>query len=585
MEALPPDSLGPARVNILLVDDNAAKRLALEAALEPLGQNVVQAESGRDALRLLLQDEYAVILLDVRMPGMDGFETAALIRSRKQTESTPIIFVTAYERAETDMLDGYALGAVDYIFAPVVPEVLRAKVSVFVDLYKKTEAIKQHEQRQREYEAQRARKTQDKLKRENERVRKSAEQEMRKLSSALEQTADPVFICNKDGLIEYVNPAFERLSGYSRAEALGKAPELLRPTSESGAHDDSFHDAIRRVLRSGEVYRGEIVQRRKDGTLYVEENTITPVKDERGVITHFVSTGRDVTQRKRTEEQVRQLNAALEERVKERTAQLEDLNKELEAFAYSVSHDLRTPLRHMASFAELLEKEFTEGKGEEAPRVSDKSRRYLGIISGSAARMDALIADLLAFSRTGRQDLRIAPVNLARLATEVWNDLAAERAGRQVTLSVGELPTVSGDLPTLRQVLVNLLSNALKYTRPREHAFVEVGALYEDGEHVLFVRDNGVGFDATYGAKLFGVFQRLHNNSDFEGTGIGLANVRRIVTKHGGRTWATGRVGEGATFYFSLPSREPKRENVNGVRAADEASEKRAAATVATSKP
>ncbi|AFZ67888.1 PAS domain S-box protein [Deinococcus peraridilitoris] len=553
------------RVNILLVDDNDSKRMALEAALEPLGQNIVQAESGRDALRLLLNEDYAVILLDVRMPGMDGFETAALIRSRQQTESTPIIFVTAYDRAETDMLDGYALGAVDYIFAPVVPEILRAKVSVFVDLYKKTEAIKQHEQLRREHEALKARRTQDKLKRETERVRKSAEQEMRKLSSALEQTADPVFICNQSGLIEYVNPAFERVTGYSKAEAIGQPPEKLR----SAPNDDSFTQHLRRVLSEGRVYRGEIVQRRKDGTLFVEENTITPIKDEHGQITHLVSTGRDVTERKRTEAQVRQLNAALEERVRERTAQLEDLNRELEAFAYSVSHDLRTPLRHMASFAELLRKEL-------GPDPSDKARRYLDIIGTSAGRMDALIADLLSFSRTGRQDLRIVPVDLGLLVQDVWQELSSEITHRHVEFRPPDLPTVAADIPTLRQVFVNLLSNALKYSRTRELACIEVGYAQEGPEHVLYVRDNGVGFDPAYAHKLFGVFQRLHKSEDFEGTGIGLANVRRIVTKHGGRTWAEGRPGEGATFYFSLP----RRENLQLTTApARRASEKRTVST------
>lgn len=533
-------TLPPA--NILIVDDQDAKRLALAAALEPLGQNIVLASSGREALRLLLQDEYAVILLDVRMPDMDGFETASLIRSRQQTECTPIIFVTAHDRAEADMLGGYSLGAVDFIFSPVRAEVLRAKAGVFVDLHRKTLTVQSHEQRLRELEAREAREAQERLRREREHERRQAQQEMRKLSSALEQTADPVFIAAHDGTIEYVNPAFETVTGYSRGEALGRRLDLLN----SGPHGDAQFQEMWETLLRGETYRGEFVNRRKDGTLYHEEKTVTPVKDERGVVTHFVSTGKDVTERKRIEAELLTLNTSLEERVQERTAQLEDVNAELEAFAYSISHDLRTPLRHIASFADLLRRDTQD-------LLPENAARRLGIIQDSTRRMDLLINDLLEFARTGRQDLNFRPVPLEDLVGDVIRHLQAEDEHRAVRWHVHDLPVVHGDLPALRQVMMNLLSNALKYSRDREEPCIEVWGTPGSREEIIHVRDNGVGFNMEYSHKLFGVFQRLHTAGAFEGSGVGLANVKRIVLRHGGRVWAESHENRGATFSFALP--------------------------------
>jgi signal transduction histidine kinase len=244
-------------------------------------------------------------------------------------------------------------------------------------------------------------------------------------------------------------------------------------------------------------------------------------------------------------EHINRLNQNLELRVKDRTAQVEAANKELEAFAYSVSHDLRAPLRHITSFADLLRKK--------ARGLDPESGRCLDFITSGAKQMEMLVHDLLNFSRTSRAELRPGKVQLGDLVKEVKQSIQSEQNGRVVNWQVHPLPEVHADPALLRVVLNNLLGNAIKYTRPRKAASIEIGTCPSEGEHIIFVRDNGVGFDMQYVGKLFGVFQRLHHEEEFEGTGVGLATVQRIIVRQGGRVWAEGKENEGATFFFSLP--------------------------------
>ena len=393
---------------ILIVDDNPANVKVIIDYLTEYGFQIMVARTGEAGLELARQDRPDLILLDVVLPGADGFEVCRRLKADGRTRQIPVILMTILTSVE-DKLKGFQAGSVDYITKPFQAEEVLARVRIHLQLRELTEHLEQ----------------------------KVAE----------------------------------------RTEALHSANAQLQ---------------------------------------------------------------RELAERKKAEEALRLLNMELDHRVLDRTAQLE-------AFSYSVSHDLRAPLRHIDGFLELLQKKIETA-------LDEQGRHYMDNISKAAQKMGLLIDDLLIFSRMGRHAMSLGQVALEPLVRNIIRELEPDAAGRNIEWCIGDLPPVDGDGSMLQIVLDNLIANAIKFTRPREKARIEIRSLPDrDTETVIYVRDNGVGFDMAHADKLFGVFQRLHREEEFEGTGIGLANVHRIIVRHGGRTWAEGKPDQGATFYFGLP--------------------------------
>jgi PAS domain S-box-containing protein len=518
------------KANILIVDDRPDKRLALQAILSSLGQNIVEATSGKDALRKLLKQDFAVILLDVSMPAMDGFETAALIRQRPSSEHTPIIFITSIGTSENNMARGYSLGAVDYLLTPIVPTVLQAKVSVFVELHRQTELIKRQSEQLRRLE-------ESKHQRELAAVADQLEFETRR-NRFFTLALDMLGIADFDGRLLQLNPSWESVLGYSESELRSLSGlDLVLPEDRPAMERQM--EALRKGCRTAEL---EARYRCKDGSYRWLFWSAAPFPAE-NLIYIFA---RDITPRKEAEAKVALLNQELGQRLTAMTA----INSELEAFNYSIAHDLRTPLRSMSGFAKALLE-------DESANLSPLGLEYATRIARSANYMDNLLLDMLAYSRLAGADVVPEVFSLDEPVAELLALVDKEIRDRKVNVRIDSpLGKVFAHLPTFKQILTNLISNSIKFIaeHPPE---IRIFTTQSPGFVRLWIQDNGIGIAPEHHEKIFGLFQRLHDNQTYPGTGIGLALVRKGAERMGGRVGVESDVGKGSRFWVDLPAIPP----------------------------
>jgi PAS domain S-box-containing protein len=619
-------------IPVLLVDDNAANLVAMAGALEGLGATVVTARSGEEALRCLLKDDFAAILMDVRMPVLDGFETAEIIRQRQRARDTPIIFVTAISQADEHVARGYSLGAVDYVFKPVRAEVLRSKIAVFVDLARKralitrqAELLRRSEARYRQlvegmpatvYTAgleafgatryvspqieallgfpqaawtsepglfarqlhpgdrrlvlrQFARavarrapfSTEYRMLAADGRVvwvrdegrivegaggepdqmqgvrldvtdLRQTQEALREVNQTLEAMlrAAPVavFLVDLTGAVRLCNPAAARMFGRAEREFLGAPAPFASPE-----RPEEQREALARIV-AGEESSWEFAYPRGDGETVQVLLHASPIRDRQGAATGVVAVLVDVTASRRGEAELRRAKEAAEL-----------ANTELETFNSAVAHDLRAPLRSITGFSEEL-------LDDHAARLDADGQYALQRIIAGAEWMGQLIDDLLHLSHCTHAAMRDEVVDLGELAHACLDELARGAPSRRVDVRIDPALVARGDPRLLRVALENLLSNSWKFTSRKASATIEVGRDPHTG--AFFVRDDGAGFDMSHASQLFEAFQRLHRADEFEGNGIGLITVKRIIERHGGSVAAVGALGKGATFSFTLGS-------------------------------
>ena len=792
-------------INILIVDDEPKNLIVLETILDDPDYRLVRAGSADQALHALVVEEFALLILDIRLPGMTGFELAQMIKQRKKTASVPIIFLTAYYNEDQHVIEGYGTGAVDYLVKPVNPAILRSKVAVFAELHRKSRALHAEVAERRRVEEQlrvlnetleqrvvqrtqalqitsaalhetgeryrslfegsldaiffldadehvkaanpaalrlftrtleqlktipfldlcvpnqreavsntfRAAflrqgfaidttvvtapgerrdlfisgtpeisneqvvgisciarditeriKTEEALRlsearyrnliqalpaavyttdergritlynqaavalwgrepeigkdlwcgswniyrpdgtplpldecpmavtlregraiRDHEIVierpdgtrrhvlphpepmygaqgmvigainmlvditdRKEAERAVAHLAAIVTSSEDAIISKDTQGIVLSWNRAAERLFGYTAEEMIGQPVLRLIPANRR----DEEADIIERIRRGESIEQYETIRVRKDGSEFPVSLTVSPLTDLHGNVIGASKILRNIAEQKRVEEALREHDRTLtmvNATLKKQAVALAEANKELEGFSYSVSHDLRAPLRTIDAFSRIVEE-------EHGSLLNDDGRRSLSIIRKAVGQAGELIDDLLEFSKLGRQGMSIRLVKMAELAHEVADDLKIMREGRQVDLVIGDLPSCQGDRRFLKLVWINLLTNALKYTKNRQETRIEIGWMPDEASEesvIYYIKDNGIGFNMAYAHKLFGVFQRLHRREEFDGTGVGLAVVQRIIHRHDGRVWAEGKVDQGATFFVSLP--------------------------------
>ncbi|MEJ0055282.1 MAG: PAS domain S-box protein [Bacteroidota bacterium] len=587
-------------------------------------RTILNAQTGEQALKILLNESIDLIILDVQMPGMDGFEVAQIIKSSKKTRDIPIIFASAEKTEHKSLMKGYREGAVDYLSKPLDPEIAKAKVAVLLQLQMQrkelleknaslenasllinnsadiigiidattfrieeinnafTSILGYSEEQTREtvltfflsdedriMVQELARKGEEHLSFETRiycsdrsikwlqwRVVakfnkwfvnarditeiKQVEKIRNYIATVVKQSSDAIYIHDEEGRIISWNKGAEQIYGFTEKESVNMkiwniVPDYCIAQTEEMIQDVLLGKKIHDVETKRITKHGKLIDVQFAASLVVDSDN----NDKKSV----AITERDITSQKLAEEKIHILNKDLEDNVE----QLKLLNGELESFSYSISHDLRAPLRSINGFASIL-------VNEHSSQLDDDGKKMLGTVQRNASRMGILIDELLAFSKLGRKPLEKSNINMNEMVKQIIGEFESSEKFR-TSVVMNDLPAADADKILIHQVWVNLISNAIKYSSRKEAPAVEIGAVVRENEIEYYVKDNGAGFSMEHANKLFGVFQRLHSQNEFEGTGVGLAIVYRVVSKHGGRVWAEASVGAGATFYFTLPNK------------------------------
>lgn len=619
------------KVAILIVDDKLSNIFALKEILDSPDRLFFTATDGNAALKIALKKSIDLILMDVQMPGMDGFEVASILKSNRRTSEIPVIFVTAEKIEPTTISKAFDGGAIDYLLKPLDIELTKAKVTALlksIQFKKETTerklAVEKHTlliniatdiiavidpltlkfeevnsavetilgftvkdfigTSMMEYLVNGSASDVEKLRYETREhfsfetriytskksikwlkweiynkngvwytnakditEAKEGAELKNYLSIVVKQSNEAIYLHNLEGQIISWNKGAEKIYGFTEEEALRMKIWNFVPD----ALLEETQDIISGVLKGEQIQLRETKRITKYGKMIDVVFSASAIKDANKVLKSVAITEIDITKQKQAEQKITDLNVEL----KHNLDQLESTNKELESFSYSVSHDLRAPLRAINGFASIMQKEYNE-------KMDDEFRRLIGLIGANSVKMGVLIDDLLNFSRMGRKEIVKSKVSMTDLVKKVLSDQETDKK-ENLKISIGELKPVEGDYTLLFQVVFNLISNAIKYSSKKPVSEIEINSMEKDGEFVFYVKDNGSGFNMDYAHKLFGVFQRLHDNSEFEGTGVGLAIVKRIITKHGGNVWAEGIENEGATFYFSLPVYNKEKDKLN----------------------
>jgi PAS domain S-box-containing protein len=607
---------------ILIVDDKQQNLISLEGLLSEPNRTILIAQTGEQALKILLKESIDLIILDVQMPGMDGFEVAQILKSNKKTRDIPIIFASAEQTGHKSLMKGYREGAVDYLSKPLDPEIAKAKVAVLLQLQmQRKELLEKNASLEHAsllinnsadiigiidtatfrieeinnaftsilgYSEEETRETmltffltdedrvmiQELARKDEEQLAfetriycrdrsikwlqwrvvakrgkwfvnardvteiKQVEKIRNYIATVVKQSIDAIYIHDEEGKIISWNKGAEQIYGFTEKESVNMKIWSIVPDYCVAETEEMIQD----VLRGKKIQDVETTRITKHGKLIAVQFAASLIVDTDNDKRSVAITERDMTNQKLAEAKIHTLNKDLEDNVE----QMKLVNKELESFSYSISHDLRAPLRSINGYANILAEEYDK-------LLDAEGKKMLTTVRRNATHMGILIDELLAFSKLGRKPVEKTTINMNQMVNQIVGELeSARKVDTRVTMH--DLPAAAADKVLINQVWANLISNAFKYSSKKAEPVVEIGAMSYDTHIEYYVKDNGAGFSMEYANKLFGVFQRLHRSEEFEGTGVGLAIVYRIVTKHGGRVWAEASVDVGATFHFTLPT-------------------------------